>query len=81
MLNKARRVLDRLVGINYLLFFGKGFKRFISWKSTKCGCSSSSRKEREIQAFIPQEYWDLNAYFKKDKLDFSAKLLKIDQKV
>ena len=78
---QARRVLDRLVGYKLSPFLWKKVLRGLSaGRVQSVAVRLVVEKEREIQAFIPQEYWDLNAYFKKDKLDFSAKLLKIDQK-
>lgn len=78
---QARRVLDRLVGYKLSPFL---------WKKVAKGLSAGRvqsvavrlivEKEREIKAFIPQEYWDINAVLAKDKQDFQARLLKIDNK-
>lgn len=37
-------------------------------------------KEREIEAFSPQEYWEITAELEKDKEKFVAKLLEIEGK-
>jgi DNA topoisomerase-1 len=37
-------------------------------------------KEREIKAFVPQEYWDIEATLLKDKDEFKAHLLKVNNK-
>ncbi|MCX6779123.1 MAG: type I DNA topoisomerase, partial [Candidatus Magasanikbacteria bacterium] len=37
-------------------------------------------REREVQAFKPQEYWSVEAVFEKNKEQFNAKLHKIDGK-
>ncbi len=78
---QARRVLDRLVGYKLSPFL---------WKKVAKGLSAGRvqsvavrlivEKEREIKAFVPQEYWDINAVLAKDKQDFQARLLKIDNK-
>ena len=37
-------------------------------------------REREIEKFVKEEYWSIDALFSKDKTSFSAKLNKIDGK-
>ncbi|MDR0410389.1 MAG: type I DNA topoisomerase [Treponema sp.] len=73
---KARRVLDRLVGYNLSPLL---------WKKVKNGLSAGRvqsvalrlicEREREVQAFIPQEYWSLNADCRSGKTSFSAQLV------
>ena len=63
---QARRVLDRLVGYNLSPFL---------WKKIGAGLSAGRvqsvalrlivEKEREIEKFKPEEYWSLEALFKK----------------
>lgn len=83
---QARRILDRIVG--YLL-------SPLLWRKIVRGLSAGRvqsvalrlivDREREIQAFKPQEYWDIEAELRKDKSDalkrnhksFKAKLVKI----
>jgi len=78
----ARRVLDRLVG--YLV-------SPILWKTVKSGLSAGRvqtvalrlivEREREIQKFIPEEYWLIKTIFtNKSKDEFPALLAKIDGK-
>jgi DNA topoisomerase-1 len=78
----ARRVLDRLVG--YLV-------SPILWKTVKSGLSAGRvqtvalrlivEREREIEKFIPQEYWLIKAIFlTHNKQDFTALLVKISGK-
>jgi DNA topoisomerase-1 len=77
----ARRVLDRLVG--YLV-------SPILWKAIKSGLSAGRvqtvalrlivEREREIQQFIPEEYWDITASFLTSRNEiFSARLKKINR--
>ncbi len=71
---KARRVLDRLVGYSLSP---------ILWAKVKNGLSAGRvqsvalrlicEKEEEVQKFIPEEYFSLSATFKKGKLKFNAK--------
>jgi DNA topoisomerase-1 len=65
---KARRVLDRLVGYNLSPLL---------WKKVKNGLSAGRvqsvalrlicEREAEIEAFIPEEYWTLEAELKREK--------------
>ncbi|MBT3272236.1 MAG: type I DNA topoisomerase [Spirochaetales bacterium] len=72
---KARRVLDRLVGYNLSP---------ILWKKVKNGLSAGRvqsvalrlicDREREVEAFIPEEYWTLDVSLQKGKTVFQAQL-------
>ncbi len=74
---KARRVLDRLVGYNLSP---------ILWAKVKNGLSAGRvqsvalrlicEREKEVEAFIPEEYWTLDADFVKGKTKFTARLVK-----
>lgn len=73
---KARRVLDRLVGYNLSPLL---------WKKVKNGLSAGRvqsvalrlicERETEVESFIPEEYWTLDADFKRGKAEFSAQLV------
>lgn len=72
---KARRVLDRLVGYNLSPLL---------WKKVKNGLSAGRvqsvalrlicEREKEVEDFIPEEYWTLDADFAKGKTKFTAQL-------
>lgn len=78
---QARRVLDRLVGYSISP---------ILWKKVKKGLSAGRvqsvalglviAREKEIQAFQPDEYWTLDSEFKKDKTKFKAVFYGVDGK-
>src|SRR5574344_341610 len=73
---KARRVLDRLVGYNLSPLL---------WKKVKNGLSAGRvqsvalrlicERENEVENFIPEEYWTLDADFAKGKTTFTAQLV------
>ncbi|MFD2682842.1 type I DNA topoisomerase [Bacillus seohaeanensis] len=70
---QARRILDRLVGYNISPLL---------WKKVKKGLSAGRvqsvalrliiDRENEIKSFTPEEYWSIEAEFKKGKSNFSA---------
>ncbi len=71
---QARRILDRLVGFNLSQ---------VLWKNVKSGLSAGrvqsvamriiSEREAEIRAFVPQEYWTVEAKLGTDNQDISVK--------
>ncbi len=76
---QARRILDRLVGYELSPFI---------WKKVRYGLSAGRvqsvavrlivEREREIEKFIKEEYWSIDAQLSKDKIEFPAKLNRID---
>jgi len=78
---KARRVLDRLVGYNLSPLL---------WKKVKNGLSAGRvqsvalrlicERESEVESFIPDEYWSLDADFIKGKSNFTAQLISYNDK-
>jgi len=76
---QARRILDRIVGYNISP---------ILWKKVKKGLSAGRvqsvalrvvcEREKEIDEFIPEEYWSLDALFKVKKKEFTASFMNVD---
>ncbi len=80
---QARRVLDRIVGYSISpLLWEKVRGRLSAGRVQSVVLRLIVEREREIRAFIPQEYWSIEAEFKPDKVKstFIAKLSKIDDK-
>jgi len=73
---KARRILDRLVGYNLSPLL---------WKKVKNGLSAGRvqsvalrlicEREKEVESFVPDEYWTLEADFKSGKSSYTAQLV------
>ena len=86
---QARRVLDRLVGYKLSPLLWKKVKRGISaGRVQSVALRLIVDREKERQAFVPEEYWlftallnaDLNAKTKADDSRFKADLAKVDGK-
>ncbi len=62
---QARRVLDRLVGYKISPFLWKKIKKGLSaGRVQSVVVRMLCDREREIEAFVPEEYWSLAAQFK-----------------
>jgi DNA topoisomerase-1 len=66
---QARRVLDRLVGYKISpLLWKKVFRGLSAGRVQSVAVRLICEREREIKAFVPQEYWSLTAYLGKAAL-------------
>ena len=78
---QARRVLDRLVGYNLSpLLWRKVRSRLSAGRVQSVALRLVVEREREIDAFVPVEYWSIAAELRPQgmKETFIAKLAKID---
>lgn len=72
---QARRVLDRLVGYQISPLLWKKVRRGLSaGRVQSAALKLICDREREIEAFVPEEFWVITAEFCKDKT-FTAKLM------
>ena len=80
---QARRVLDRLVGYGISpILWEKVRGRLSAGRVQSVALRLIVEREREIEAFVPVEYWSIHAELQPEgiKSTFLAKLAKIDEK-
>jgi len=87
---QARRILDRIVGYKLSPFLWKKIARGLSaGRVQSVAVRLVVEREREIQNFVPQEYWSIAALLRKIQIqkskfqnnEFEALLVKKDDKV
>ncbi|MGI6735772.1 MAG: type I DNA topoisomerase [Anaerovoracaceae bacterium] len=72
---QARRVLDRLVGYNISPLLWRKIRRGLSaGRVQSAALKIICDREKEIRAFVPEEYWTIIATFEKERT-FTAKLI------
>jgi len=72
---QARRALDYLVGFNLSPLLWRKIRRGLSAGRVQSpALRMIVEREEEIEAFKPQEYWDIAAQLHAHKADFNAKL-------
>jgi DNA topoisomerase-1 len=79
---QARRILDRLVGYNLSpLLWRKVRSRLSAGRVQSVALRLIVEREREIENFIPEEYWSIHAEFQPEGTQdsFIAKLNRIDK--
>ncbi len=78
---KARRVLDRLVGYNLSPLLWEKIKKGLSaGRVQSVALKVICEREKEIESFVPEEYWTIEAEFRKGRKKFSAKLISFEGK-
>ncbi len=80
---QARRILDRLVGYSLSpLLWEKVRSRLSAGRVQSVALRLIVEREREIESFVPQEYWSVLADFKQEggKQVYTAKLMRVGDK-
>lgn len=78
---QARRILDRLVGYKVSPILWDKVKRGLSaGRVQSVAVRLVVEREKEILAFQPQEYWEIEGLFSKEAVSFVSRLFKIDGK-
>lgn len=73
---ETRRVLDRIIGFKLSKLLQKKIKSKSAGRVQSVALRLIVEKEREIEAFVPQEYWKIKAEFEKDEIEFTGELAK-----
>ena len=71
---ETRRVLDRIIGFKLSKLLQKKIKSKSAGRVQSVALRLIVEREREIEAFVPEEYWKIKAEFEKDKIEFSGEL-------
>jgi DNA topoisomerase-1 len=78
---QARRILDRLVGYSISPILWRKIKKGLSaGRVQSLATKLIIDREKEIQAFIPEEYWSIDGNFKKGTKQFKAAFYGVDGK-
>ncbi|GEM03446.1 DNA topoisomerase 1 [Halolactibacillus miurensis] len=78
---QGRRILDRLVGYNISPLLWKKVKKGLSaGRVQSVAVKMIIDRENEIKNFEPEEYWSIDAKFKKDDELFDGQFYRVDNK-
>ncbi|WP_028042355.1 type I DNA topoisomerase [Candidatus Stoquefichus massiliensis] len=77
---ETRRVLDRIIGFKLSKLLQKKIKSKSAGRVQSVALRLICEREKEIEAFIPEEYWRVKALFEKDDISFEAELAKYQNK-
>lgn len=78
---QARRILDRLVGYNISPLLWKKVKKGLSaGRVQSVALKMILDREKEIESFVPEEYWSIDASFQKDQEMFEGSFYGINGK-
>ena len=77
---ETRRILDRIIGFKLSKLLRNKIRSKSAGRVQSVALLMICNREKEINAFIKEEYWTMEAKFQFDGQDFSAFLAKIDGK-
>ena len=78
---ETRRVLDRIIGFKLSKLLQRKIKSKSAGRVQSVALRLIVEKEREIEAFVPEEYWKIKAQFEKDEIEFTGELNKGTKKL
>ncbi|MGL5296062.1 MAG: type I DNA topoisomerase [Culicoidibacterales bacterium] len=73
---ESRRLLDRIIGFKLSRLLQNKLKSPSAGRVQSVALQLIVEREREIEAFIPREYWDIAAKFHVDTTEFKADITK-----
>lgn len=74
---ETRRMLDRIIGFKLSTLLQSKIKSKSAGRVQSVALKLICEREKEIQAFIPEEYWTIHAAFVKDGIKVNAELSKV----
>ena len=77
---ETRRILDRIIGFKLSALLKRKIKSKSAGRVQSVALRMICDREKEIENFVPEEYWTIKAELKKAKSKFEANLVKIDDK-
>ena len=75
---ETRRILDRIIGFKLSKLLHSKIKSKSAGRVQSVALKLIVEREKEIQAFVPKEYWTVDAKFRKDGIPFTASLAHIN---
>lgn len=73
---ETRRILDRIIGFKLSKLLKSKIKSKSAGRVQSVALKLIVEREREVLAFIPQEYWTIDALFNEQEKEFTATLAK-----
>lgn len=77
---ETRRVLDRIIGFKLSKLLQRKIKSKSAGRVQSVALRLICEHEAEINKFVPEEYWSVQAHFVKDGMEFTADLSKYKNK-
>lgn len=77
---ETRRILDRIIGFKLSALLKRKIKSKSAGRVQSVALRMICDREKEIESFVPEEYWTIKAELKKAKKKFEANLVKINDK-
>ncbi|MGN1389980.1 MAG: type I DNA topoisomerase, partial [Bulleidia sp.] len=75
---ETRRILDRIIGFKLSKLLHNKIRSKSAGRVQSVALKLIVEREKEIRAFVPEEYWTIDAKFAKDGKEFTASLSKIN---
>ncbi len=77
---ETRRILDRIIGFKLSKLLNNKIKSKSAGRVQSVALKLIVEREKEIAAFVPEEYWTIDAKFQENGIEFGASLAKVQGK-